>query len=102
MMTTRTQLDQAAIEMALADENAYGFGYYTSTHLPRRFGLALDEAVVIAANLAGWDYEQLVEWTNSKAGRHLVDEASSFLGRHEPPTAMELVPLATRYIPGPR
>lgn len=98
MTRARTQLTQDAIELALQDENAYGFGYYTSMHLPRRFGLALDEAVIMAANLAGWDYDQLVEWANSKAGRHLVDEASRFLGRHEPPTAMELVPLATKYV----
>jgi len=100
MMTTRTQLTQDAIELALQDERAYGFGYYESTRLPRRFGLALDEAVIIAANLAGWDYEQLFKWANSKSGRLLVDHVSIFLGRHEPPTAMELVSLATRYIPG--
>ncbi len=83
--------------MALADDRHDGYGYAESQRLPRRFGLALDEALLIAANLAGWDYEQLFEWANSRPARWFVDEASRFLGGPTP-DATTLVPLAARYV----
>jgi hypothetical protein len=84
-MLTETHLHEA-----LEDERHHGWGYAGRSYLSAARRDLLDRLVLDAANDLGLTREELFQWTDSKYGRHLTDEAS---GR-----SANLRPLVARYL----
>lgn len=68
-------LTTADLRKASNDERWLGFGYLGERARQDDLVLceAVDQRIIDAANDAGWEYEDLFAWANSKLGRWLGD-----------------------------
>lgn len=73
-LTKSTRLTAADVEAALADDRHLGYGFHERALLPAASQVRLTRVVAEIATEAGWAYEDLFHWTNSKFGRHLISD----------------------------
>lgn len=79
MSTKTTNLTFEAIITALEDEdyNGYGFGTIRTATADPRLMVTRYEQLIEAANNAGWTYDDLRTFVNSREGRWLADCATN-------------------------